>query len=625
MTTWLQELLRAHPGDCVLLRPRSWLPPRKLSIGSFKLGAVTRTLLAGVDRRPACRDAADELKQCLFLLFLFAIGFRTGPAVLPRPAQRRAGTRGSGCDRCRGRTGRRPTWCRGVFGYDPGTAAGLVAGSLTESAAIGTAMDTIPVWHLRPRQSACEGEQHSGRLRRHLSGRHDGRRMGPAQLAPKLMRVDLAEECRKLEEEMRGGQPTNQARPDFELRAYAVDPECPLDRPADRRAGILDAGREDFSRARPQWRPDPRAAMRLTLRAGDIVAVSGRRDLLVEALRESGIGLREVDDQELLDLPGDIVDVVVTSGAVDGRALSELGAPRGCAWGLPQANHPRGRALGQLPATIVHRGDVYHRRDGGQCGARRRAHRCCRSRDRRDGHAGRRHRHRGRGAGRPSGAALRECRDWPQPARGRPSWRIGLRLAALGQAGLVRARSRTHALGVRIHRADGFVAVVGLNAGPDFVRGLKTSGLGLVVAGALTISIASWSAWWLAAGYSRCIRACCWACVPGRAPQRRLWPQVQETAKSTVPSLGYGVAYAVGNVLLAIGAQSSSPCLRNRRAASDVTGACRTIARGCLVGTFRHLLPRATHRRSRKRPPLPPAARPGAPHRNGRLRGLCRR
>ena len=34
----------------------------------------------------------------------------------------------------------------------------------------------------------------------------------------------------------------------------------------------------------------------------------------------------------------------------------------------------------------------------------------------------------------------------------------------------------------------GFVAVVGLNAGPDFVRGVQTSGLSLVLAGLLTVS-----------------------------------------------------------------------------------------------------------------------------------------
>ena len=43
--------------------------------------------------------------------------------------------------------------------------------------------------------------------------------------------------------------------------------------------------------------------------------MSGRRTTLVDALEQSDIGLREVDDKELLDQPGDIVDVVVTSAA----------------------------------------------------------------------------------------------------------------------------------------------------------------------------------------------------------------------------------------------------------------------------------------------------------------------
>jgi hypothetical protein len=46
-----------------------------------------------------------------------------------------------------------------------------------------------------------------------------------SQLAPKLMRVDLAEECRKLEEQLKGGSTLQaSARREFEFRAYAVDP-----------------------------------------------------------------------------------------------------------------------------------------------------------------------------------------------------------------------------------------------------------------------------------------------------------------------------------------------------------------------------------------------------------------
>ena len=51
----------------------------KVSLGSFKLGAVTGTLLAGVLVGQLGVTLPNEVKQCFFLLFLFAIGFRTGP------------------------------------------------------------------------------------------------------------------------------------------------------------------------------------------------------------------------------------------------------------------------------------------------------------------------------------------------------------------------------------------------------------------------------------------------------------------------------------------------------------------------------------------------------------------
>ena len=53
--------------------------------------------------------------------------------------------------------------------------------------------------------------------------------------------------------------------------------------------------------------------------------MAGRRTTLVEVLERPGSGLREVDDKELLDMPGDAVDVVVTNAAIDGRTLAELG------------------------------------------------------------------------------------------------------------------------------------------------------------------------------------------------------------------------------------------------------------------------------------------------------------
>jgi hypothetical protein len=42
-------------------------------------------------------------------------------------------------------------------------------------------------------------------------------------------------------------------------------------------------------------------------------------------LEAPGSGLREVDDRDLLDMTGDLVDVVVTNAALDGLTLAELG------------------------------------------------------------------------------------------------------------------------------------------------------------------------------------------------------------------------------------------------------------------------------------------------------------
>jgi putative transport protein len=98
----------------------------------------------------------------------------------------------------------------------------------------------------------------------------------------------------------------------------------------------------------------------------------------------------------------------------------------------------------------------------------------------------------------------------------------------------------------------GFVAVVGLNAGPDFVQGLRASGLSLVLAGVLTITIALLvgvlvGRWLFKMHPGVLLGVCAGGCTATPA-----LAAVQEAARSAVPSIGYGVAYAIGNVFLAI-------------------------------------------------------------------------
>ena len=98
----------------------------------------------------------------------------------------------------------------------------------------------------------------------------------------------------------------------------------------------------------------------------------------------------------------------------------------------------------------------------------------------------------------------------------------------------------------------GFVAVVGLNAGPDFVQGLKSSGLSLVAAGIVTIVsalvIGVLAGRWLFKLHPGVLLGV----VAGGCTATPALAALQEAAKSAVPAMGYGIAYAVGNVLLAL-------------------------------------------------------------------------
>src|SRR3954451_13708510 len=134
---WFVEVLRHHPEVVFFLVLGIGYVLGKVAFGSFKLGAVTGTLLAGVLVGQLGVKVSDDVKQCFFLLFLFAIGFRTGPQFF-------RGLKSDGLQQAAlaaivAVSGLLVAWLVAKwFGYDAGTAAGLVAGALTESAAIGT-------------------------------------------------------------------------------------------------------------------------------------------------------------------------------------------------------------------------------------------------------------------------------------------------------------------------------------------------------------------------------------------------------------------------------------------------------------------------------------------------------
>jgi len=551
--SWLQGILQAHPEIAFFLVLGLGYLFGKIALGSFKLGAVTGTLLAGVLVGQLGVSLPNEVKQCFFLLFLFAIGFRTGPQFFR--GLKSDGLAHAALAAIVATTGLVVAFIVAkAFGYDAGTAAGLVAGSLTESATIGTAMDAIARLDLsEAERTALSNNIPVAFAVTYLVGVTVAAWV-LSQLAPKLMRVDLAEECRKLEEQMQGGAAHQaSARREHEFRAYAVDPGS---RFVGRSLADLEAsapGARIFveqvrSRGQIVASRDVQA-----LREGDVLAVAGRRTTLVEVLEAPGSGLREVDDRELLDVPGEVVDVVVTNKAIDGRMLADLAQDEASRGVFLRRITRAGSDIGMLPDTILHRGDVLTL-VGSSASTTRAADRI----------------------GVPDRAT--DVTDMMVVATGivagalvgLPAFHIGgveiglslpvgvllgglvcgwLRSVRPGMFGRVPGPTLWIFESIGL---TGFVAVVGLNAGPDFVQGLQASGLSLVAAGAITITASlligvMLGKWLFKMHPGVLLGVCAGACTATPA-----LAAIQEAAKSTVPSMGYGVAYAVGNVLLAI-------------------------------------------------------------------------
>ena len=79
MWDYIVETLRANPqlAIFVTLAVGYWVGARKF--GSFSLGAVTGTLLAGILIGQIGIDISGQVKSIFFIMFLFAVGFGVGP------------------------------------------------------------------------------------------------------------------------------------------------------------------------------------------------------------------------------------------------------------------------------------------------------------------------------------------------------------------------------------------------------------------------------------------------------------------------------------------------------------------------------------------------------------------
>ena len=135
----MQDILsvfRQHPELAIFLSLSIGYFLGKIKVGDFSLGATTGTLVAALAVGQMAIEVTPLIKQVFFALFIFTIGYRVGPQFF-------ASLKGSAkilalsVIFCVVALAVAIITAKG-FGLDPGSAGGLVAGALTQSAVIGT-------------------------------------------------------------------------------------------------------------------------------------------------------------------------------------------------------------------------------------------------------------------------------------------------------------------------------------------------------------------------------------------------------------------------------------------------------------------------------------------------------
>jgi putative transport protein len=354
---WAHHVAERAPEIFIFLAVAIGTLLGRIRIWGFALGAPACTLIVAVVLGQFGTIVIPPLLKSIFFgLFVFTIGYRSGPNFfaslsLQTISQVALALVIGACGLI----------AILIFAYTlhlgPGTAAGLGAGSLTQTSMMGTAAGALEQLGL-PADVLKQEEANiaAGYAVTYICGYILVLLFVPF-VAPLLMGVNLKEEAAKLEAELSGGvsaKPGNLLYRKFQARAYQVSKAAgrtvnEIEAQIGRRAvidRILRHG-EDV---------EPRADTRL--RAGDEILLAGPSAVIVAAA--SMIGPEIEGEHVMRSVPGEVLDVFVTARDLHGRTLSEIAdrigdAARGV---FLRALSRQGQEVPITPGTRIYVGDV---------------------------------------------------------------------------------------------------------------------------------------------------------------------------------------------------------------------------------------------------------------------------
>jgi putative transport protein len=547
------DILRMYPELAIFLTLAVGFYIGRLKLGGFSIGSVTGVLLTGLAIGQLGIPISPAIKSVFFLFFLFAVGYGVGPQFFH-------GLRSDGiwqalfavlvCLACLVTA----FFTARLLGLGVGYGAGVFGGACTVSSVLGVATDAI---HQLGESSNVQQQQINAMsiafAITYIFGTA-GVSAFLALLGPKILGVNLAAECKALESAMGGDDPDPSVHSAYQMigvRAYQVtDPGyCGLT-VAEFEARF--PNQRLFVERLRQNKKIVESTPETIIRQGDILAIASRTETLIADANQFGV---EVSDPGLLDYPSETLDVMVTRKEVVGNtlgALAEMGHDQRSRGVFVRALLRGGHELPFNAGTKIAKGDVL-RISGSQRDVERVAKFI--------GYPIR--------ASNVSDVTLVGIGIFLGAIVGLLSIHVGqipISLSTSGGtllAGLVFGWLRSvhpnfgsiPEAGLWVFNNVGlamFAAVVGIQAGPQFVAGFQEAGLILFVAGVIVtivpMLIALLMGKYLFKMHPGVLLG---ACAGARASTAAL-SVIQDAAQSRVPALGFTVCFAIANTLLTI-------------------------------------------------------------------------
>ncbi|MFD7640592.1 aspartate-alanine antiporter [Kitasatospora sp. NPDC059795] len=553
---WITDhVFKPYPELLIFLTIAIGFLVGRLHWKAIGLGAVTGCLIAGLFTGWLTDvEINGTVKSVFFIMFLFALGYKVGPQFfrgLKKDGLPQVAVTLAVCV-----TGLVICWAFAeMLGYGPGLGAGLLGGALTQSAVIGVAQDAIGTL---PGLSA---DQVTAQQNLVPIGYAVTYPLGTilcaillANIAPRFLRSDLAEDSRTLAAELdapAGDPDLSDGYYEVVLRAYTVEHGLAgstveqieqREKAADRRIYLTRVRRAGTILPHDQ---------QTVIEHGDVVAVSALRHDLVDFDPIGSIG-PETDDVELLDYQTEHLHVVASEKAQLGKTIAELRREPFMVGVFVDKLYRSGAEFPYVLTTQVERGDTLV-----LSGPQRLVEPA------------------GKRLGKPVPTSFATDMTWVGlgiflgGCIGIPALTVGgvpISLSTSGGAlimglifGWIRGRYPTYGnvppgaqwfmdtLGL-----CAFVAIVGINAGPSFTSGLSQAGWGLLVWGAVATVVPLLVGILIGHFVFRMRPPILMGVVAGAQTTTAAIGAINEAARSQIPTLGYTIPYAAGNVLLTI-------------------------------------------------------------------------